>query len=439
MKTRPRPRVLVLAEAANPDWVSVPLVGWRISQALRDVADVHLVTQIRNRAAILSRGLTEGGDFTAIDTEALAAPFHRLATRLTGPDRGWSLRTAINRLSYPWFEHLAWRRFGAEIRAGDFDIVHRVTPVSLPLTSPIAPRVAKAGGRFVLGPVSGGVAWPPGFEAERRAEGEHLAWARGIHRHLPGYRRMLRASSAILVGSSITEAEIAGAAGDRMIRLPENAVDLALFDRLSAQRDDGPLRAVFAGRLVALKGVEMALRASGAHLAAGRMTLDIYGDGPLRAALEEQAAGIGRGVTFHGRVPQERLAGAFGDAHVLVFPSIREFGGGVILEAMAAGVVPIVVDYGGPGDLVGAETGFKVPLGPRDAVVAGLAGVLGALVADRSPLKAKSAACREDVRRRFTWEAKAQQIAAVYDWVLGRRPDRPAFFGGEEAQASGSR
>jgi hypothetical protein len=81
-ETLPKPRVLLIAEAANPEWVSVPLLGWSNSRALARIADVHLVTQLRNRDAIVRAGLTEGSDFTSINSEALARPVHRLASRL---------------------------------------------------------------------------------------------------------------------------------------------------------------------------------------------------------------------------------------------------------------------------------------------------------------------------------------------------------------------
>jgi glycosyltransferase involved in cell wall biosynthesis len=122
-------------------------------------------------------------------------------------------------------------------------------------------------------------------------------------------------------------------------------------------------------------------------------------------------------------VPHQKLQPRLAKFHVFGFPSIREFGGGVVLEAMAMGIVPIIVDYGGPGELVTPQTGFAMPMGSRETLIQELRRILARLVADRTSLGPMAARGRERVARVatwFTWEAKARQVAKVYDWVLGR-------------------
>ncbi|MCL3881568.1 glycosyltransferase family 4 protein [Marivita sp. GX14005] len=423
-----RPRVLAIAEAANPEWVSVPLVGWSLAKALRDVADVHLVTQVRNRDAILRAGLVESRDFTAIDSEAIAAPLWALAEKLRmGEGKGWTTLQAANALIYPWFEHLVWKHFGTAITSGDYDIVHRITPLSPTIASPIARKVARAGVPFILGPLNGGVPWPPGFDAERRAEKEWLSYVRRAYKHLPGRNSTLAHASAIIVGSRHTQGELPERAQAKTVYIPENGIDPSRFNR-PAYAQNGVLRACFVGRLVPYKGADMLLAAAAELLREGRMMLDIVGDGPMLAQLTEQARQLdcARGVQFHRWVPHEDVQAILGRSHILSFPSIREFGGGVVLEAMALGVVPVVVDYAGPGELVSEETGYRIPCGTRTEIIADLRSCLNRIAQDPSQLSAKARAARAEVQERFLWQRKAEQIRSLYDDLLMRRkPPQP--------------
>lgn len=423
------PRVLVIAEAANPEWVSVPLVGWSLAQALSGVAETHIVTQIRNREAFLRAGLSEGEDFTAIDSEAIARPLNRLSNVLRmGKGKGWTMVTAINAVSYPYFEHLVWKRFGPAIRAGDYDIVHRVTPLTPTTVSPIAAKCARAGVPFIVGPLNGGVPWPKGFDAERRREREWLSYIRGVYKVLPGRRRMYRNTAAIVTGSRHTQSEIPAAFQNKTVWLPENAIDTARFNRVAApHQDGGPLRGVFIGRLVPYKGADMLIEAAAPLLQDGRLRLDIIGDGPMQGALETQARAIGAGdaVVFHGQLNHAAVQDVAVESQLLTFPSIREFGGGVVLEAMALGVVPVIVDYAGPGELVDDEVGYKIPLGDRASIIAGLRAQLETISADPSELETKSTAARDRIANTYTWQAKARQVAEIYDWVLGRQAVKP--------------
>ncbi|MFY9343823.1 MAG: glycosyltransferase family 1 protein, partial [Planctomycetota bacterium] len=249
-------KILLLAEAANPEWTSVPLVGFHQAAALRQVAAVHVVTQVRNRDALLRAGWKQGDDFTAIDSERVARPLHRLATIAgLGSGRAWSLSTGLASLAYLYFERLVWRRFGDRIAAREFAVVHRITPVSPATPSPLARRCARAGVPFVLGPLNGGVPWPRGFLAERWREGELWSALRGLRCLLPFARSTFRHAAAILVGSSTALHEVPRAFRGKASALPENGIHGADFARPVPRARPRPLRFAWAGRLVPCKGV----------------------------------------------------------------------------------------------------------------------------------------------------------------------------------------
>ena len=107
----------------------------------------------------------------------------------------------------------------------------------------------------------------------------------------------------------------------------------------------------------------MLLEAAADFLRKRQIELDIIGDGPQRPLLEAmvERLGIQSSVRFRGWLPYVEVQNRLRTCDFMALPSVREFGGGVVVEAMALGVTPIVADYAGPSELVDDKTGIRVP------------------------------------------------------------------------------
>jgi glycosyltransferase involved in cell wall biosynthesis len=177
-------------------------------------------------------------------------------------------------------------------------------------------------------------------------------------------------------------------------------------------------------RLVPLKAVDLGLRGAAPLLREGRAHLSILGDGPERERLETlvDELGVRSAVTFCGWVGHSETLAQLRKSDVLLFPSLREFGGGVVFEALAMGAVPVVADYGGPGDIVTDDVGYRIPLTNEHQMAAQIESVLQRLASDRPHLETLRRRGAAYARERLTWDAKAQMISEVLHWAVGTGP-----------------
>ncbi|MFN8041622.1 MAG: glycosyltransferase family 4 protein [Acidimicrobiales bacterium] len=205
-----------------------------------------------------------------------------------------------------------------------------------------------------------------------------------------------------------------------------NGVDVDRL-RAAAPRDPEPCGRrllVTAGRLEAYKRVDRVVDAM-AHLG-DRFVLEVCGDGPERAALEQRAAraGLGHAVRFRGRVSDADLASTISSAAALVSMSEHEAQGIVLLEAAAAGTRSVASHIPAHAD-VAATTG-ATHLVPADAEPHHLAGT----IADAAGRPRATAAVA-------SWPDVAARTARLYEDVLRTHPagSAPRVGGGARPPA----
>jgi glycosyltransferase involved in cell wall biosynthesis len=421
-------RILLLAPDCNPESISTPSIGYAQAAALARVHSVTLVVRAVNEAAVRR---AEG-------------PFHAIeGIRLPWLDRihAWALRRifkfdygrqSLTAASYPlWvcFEWRAWRGLRPRIVSGEFDVVLRILPLVSVIPSPFAFFLRNGPIPFVIGPLNGGLPWPEGFpqlDKQRREAGYWVASLRGLYRYLPFARSTYSKATAIIAGSSHTYQEFAAYRDKVFFVAGENGIDPVLFKERprSGSTQDGALRLIFIGRLIPLKGCDLALRGAAPLLRSGAAHLTVVGDGPERESLQQLSKDLGveDAVSFEGWLSNPETLDQLQRADVLVFPSLREFGGTVVFEALGLGAVPVVADFGGPGDIVTGEIGYKVPLTNPDDMVAKLEAVLKHLAEDRQHLEALRRQGMMYAQEHLTWDGKARVMSTILLWATGRGP-----------------
>jgi glycosyltransferase involved in cell wall biosynthesis len=419
-------RILLLGPDCNPEAVSIPLEVYSHGAALAQLHDVTLVAGSSVEDA-LRRAKAPFRAIEVVRTPLLDRIFDWIFRKILKSNYDTQIGTAF---AYPFsvlFEWYAWRQLRRRIFAGEFDVVLRLSPLTAVLPSAFAFFLRNGPIPFVIGPINGGLPWPPGF-TQLANQREWISGLRSLYRFMPFARSTYRHATAIIAGSSQTYKEFSSF-HQKLFFVAENGINRSACYNDSRRTEPGArLDLIFVGGLVPRKACDLALRAAATLLRGGVARFIVVGDGPERNRLEQltKSLGIEEAVSFCGWLSHAEVLRRMRSADVFVFPSVREFGGGVVFEALAVGAVPVVVDFGGPGDTINPEVGYKVPLTNESAVVLEIEKVLANLAGNRELLSRLRQQGMAYARERLTWDAKAQSTTQVLNWAVRRGP-KPNF------------
>lgn len=177
--------------------------------------------------------------------------------------------------------------------------------------------------------------------------------------------------------------------------------------------------AIFVGRLVALKRVDLLLRAWARVCRQAEVHLLVVGDGPERQQLEALSGRLGlSSVRFEGE--HEEVGPYLELADVFVLPSSHEGLSVALLEAMAAGLAPLATDLPGNRAVVqDGANGILVPPGDPVKLAAGLM----RLLTNPELRRTLGIAAHETVAAEYGLDAAVDAHLLAYGEARGYRAD----------------
>lgn len=420
MSRRDRPRLILSAYQCGPGMGSVSQIGWEWFRRLARQLPVTLLTHVRNRESLENARPLEGDpEICYIDTEWFAGPLYRAASKVF-PNSQHSV-FLISSLDYFAFDRASFRQIKGRMRQGErWDLIHSVTPVS-----PVAAgSLHRLGLPFVWGPLNGGLGTPKGFDAILKADSPWLYPIRNFGRLADLFWGTTRGASVILSATKPTLEGIPSRYREHCVQMIENGVDMELFkatDWPAPPSQEEALKLVFVGRLVPFKGIPLLLDALVRLKTGCQVKVRIIGDGPMRKPWEEETRrrGLDSYVEFLGALPLDEVNRHLAWSHAFVLPSVRESGGAVLLESMAAKRPVIALDFGGPGEVVDESVGRLVALeGGPPAVAAGLAEAMMDVFRFPEAWKRRAEQGLERARTLYSWDAKVADAVKIYEGLV---------------------
>lgn len=344
-------KILVSAFACIPNVGSEGGVGWKWAEEWARDHDVVVITDISRKEAIEAH---------IADHPAGNRRFIYFRPSYL---RWVPLNSATAQVLYQLWQ-IALLPFVRRLqREEGFDLAHHVSYGVFRQPS----LIGHASVPLVFGPVGGGEDAPAALKRSMSPlDRVREAIRSGLNRFArvdPLLRWGLRGCVLILAKTADTARALPAGFGERT----RVALEIGTVPRVGVAPRAAPggrrLRLLYAGRLLAWKGIHLGLAAVARARDAGiAVELDVVGSGPYESRLRRQAARLRMGdtVRWFSSMPQADLFARYREVDAVLFPSLHDSSGNVVVEALSFALPVICLDLGGPGDIVTDDCGGVV-------------------------------------------------------------------------------
>ncbi|MBN1694065.1 glycosyltransferase family 4 protein [candidate division WOR-3 bacterium] len=317
-----------------------------------------------------------------------------------------------------------------------FDVFHHVTFHNDWMPSYIG---AYLGLPFMWGPLGGGQKVPGSFGKELGLKNRLNEIARVLlqefWRHTPTRIIGMKKAKAVLVCNEETRKKVEKFS-NKVYDFPVNGIspeDLnpdrrPMTDDRKRSTEDSRLktedsfRVLYAGRFDPIKAVPLAVRAFAKFNADHPDSiLEIIGEGPEKGRIDREIekSGIKKSVNLISWLPREELIKKMRKADVFIFPSLRDGGGAVVVEAMASGVPVICLDLAGPGFHIQDKWGMKIEAKNPEYVVEEMGKALEKLYLDDDLRRQMGINAQKRAEEYYLWDHLGERLQKIYEEALG--------------------
>lgn len=394
-----RPRVLALTYLISPKRGSEYAVAWNYVQAMR----AHCDLTVLYGSAGAHMGDTEDfetPDFVDRNGEG------DVTFRFVRQSRWARWLNALNRrgiLPYSFYLAFnAWHRSAAAeaqklVAEKPFDLVHLVGPIGyrepgylwrLPLP-------------YVWGPIGGVTSVPRSFYPTMPLKGRLTLKARAFINALQlrfsgRVEKALRRADFLFTATTENQTTFERLKGVQSTYLAENGIEGAITLN-TGKFPARPIRIAWIGSLEPRKGLSLLLDAVAGLRDARHVQLDIVGDGPMSEQLRQAAidAGVAEQVTWHGKVPRQRVLELLDQAHLHAVTGLNEGNPTSVWEALARSVPVISLDHCGMHDVVQPPYGIAVPVTTPEQTTRAITDALERLIDAPEQLEAMALSCAD--------------------------------------------